>query len=163
MDPVSAEPIHLATKTRTSQPGGITGQVSVTKVGALIAEDAIAILSGSEIKIESKKEHKSNIHTPTENLLSGVLFQTKTLEGATSGYAVFNGGNRFSRINTTACPETVLTVTGITYEGHIISVTPQGLSINTNNGVHNIAANDIQEIRSPVAFKYNLPESINAK
>ena len=75
--PVYADTITVTTST-TSSSGGITGQVPVTKVGALIAGDALAILSGTEIKIESKSKSKSPSST-TNNLLTGVLMQTKAV------------------------------------------------------------------------------------
>ena len=66
--PAYADTITVTTTT-TSSPGGINGQIAITKVGALIAGDALAILNGTEIKIESKtrskiyKQHKYRTFT----------------------------------------------------------------------------------------------------
>ncbi|MFX5933696.1 hypothetical protein ABTE76_19010, partial [Acinetobacter baumannii] len=70
--PTYADSSTVTTTTITTSSGGINGQVAVTKVGALIAGDALAILSGTEIKIESKSHSKSST-TPPNNLLTGVL------------------------------------------------------------------------------------------
>ena len=146
------------TTVTSSTAGGITGQVPVSKVGALIASDALAILSGTEIKIETKSRSKSsnNTTTPPNNLLTGILLQTKVVGGAATGYAVFNGGDRFSRINARNCPDRVTTVAGATYTGTITQVTAAILSIDTASGAQTIACPDIASIHSARAFKYNI-------
>ncbi|HEY9679967.1 MAG TPA: hypothetical protein V6C86_00065 [Oculatellaceae cyanobacterium] len=162
--PTYADSIKVTTTTSTTS-GGITGQVPVTKVGALIAGDALAILNGTEIKIESKTKSNSSSSTPPNALLQGVLMQTQTAGGAASGYAVFTGGDRFARINTSQCPETVITTSGTTYTGSISNVTASGLSISTNSGMQSVNAGDIAEIHSARAYKYNIPDyaNVNAK
>ena len=159
--PTYADSIKVTTTTTTTS-GGITGQVPVTKVGALIAGDALAILNGTEIKIESKSKSNSSSSTPTNPLLQGVLMQTQTAGGAASGYAVFTGGDRFVRINTGACPETVTTTAGTTYTGSISNVTASALSISTSSGTQTVNAGDISEIHSARAYKYNIPDYSNA-
>jgi hypothetical protein len=47
--------------------GGISGQFAVTKVGALIAADALAILSGTEIKIENHSHHNDSTSNNSPN------------------------------------------------------------------------------------------------
>jgi hypothetical protein len=156
--PTYADTITVTTTT-TSTPGGINGQLPVSKVGALIAGDALAILSGTEIKIESKSKSKSNSSsssTPPGNLLTGVLMQTKTAGGSASGYAVFNGGDRFSRINSSSCEDKVTTVTGATFSGSITSATAAALSMSTSSGAQTINASDIADIHLARAFKYNI-------
>jgi hypothetical protein len=159
--PTYADSIKVTTTTTTTS-GGITGQVPVTKVGALIAGDALAILNGTEIKIESKSKSNSSSSTPSNPLLQGVLMQTQTAGGAASGYAVFTGGDRFVRINTSACPETVTTTAGTTFTGSISNVTASALSISTSSGTQTVNAGDISEIHSARAYKYNIPDYSNA-
>lgn len=160
--PTCADSITVTTTTTTT-PGGITGQVAVTKVGALIAGDALAILSGTEIKIESKSKSKSNnsTTTPQNPLLNGVLMQTKTINGAAQGYVVFNGGERFSRINSNNCPDKVTTTTGATYTGSITDATASALTISTSSGAQTVGASDISDIHSARAFKYNISDIAN--
>ena len=158
--PTYADSVTVTTTTTTT-PGGITGQVPVTKVGALIAGDCLAILSGTEIKIESKsKSHNANsTSTPPNNLLTGVLMQTKTVGTGASGYAVFNGGDRFNRISSTGCPDKVTTTTGAVYTGSITSATASAVSMSTSSGSQTINSSDIADIHSARAFKYNIPDT----
>lgn len=76
---------------------------------------------------------------------------------------MFNGGERFHRINPRACPEKVITVSGTTYVGQITSFKVSGLTISTDSGSHDIAANDIAELHSGLAFKYNISNYGNAE
>jgi len=62
--PAYADVVSVTPSTAVS-PGGISGQFAVTKVGALIAADALAILNGTEIKIENHSNN--NESSPNTN------------------------------------------------------------------------------------------------
>jgi hypothetical protein len=62
--PAFAEVVSV-TASSDSSTGSISGQFAVTKVGALIAADALAILSGTEIKIENHSNNNSPAKNPT--------------------------------------------------------------------------------------------------
>jgi hypothetical protein len=71
--PAYAEVISV-TPSAGGSSGGISGQFAVTKVGALIAADALAILSGTEITIEDHAHHShssSNNNSNEPNQSSG--------------------------------------------------------------------------------------------
>ena len=147
------------TTTSATSPGGITGQLPVTKVGALIAGDALAILNGNEIRIERKvdpKLHKGASSAPPKDLLTGVLLQTKLESGVANGYVVFNAGERFARINSNLCPDRVTTLSGTTYTGIITVVTPNAVTISTSDRSHTINCVDIAAIHSARAFLFKI-------
>ncbi len=64
--PAYADVVSVTPSTAVSS-GGISGQFAVTKVGALIAADALAILNGTEIKIENH----SNNNQSSQNTNAG--------------------------------------------------------------------------------------------
>jgi hypothetical protein len=64
--PVYAEVVNV-TPGAGGSSGGIHGQFAVTKVGALIAADALAILNGTEIKIEDHSHHSNSSSNNSPN------------------------------------------------------------------------------------------------
>jgi hypothetical protein len=156
--PALADSVTITTSTSTT-PAGLQGRLPVTKVGALLATDALAILNGTEITIESKASKSGQT---THTLLQGTLLNTKpTSGGGATSTAYFTGGDNSYKLKPGSCPDKVTTVSGITYTGSLTSVTPTGVSIETSSGPQSVAAQDIAELHSARAYKIEIPGGNN--
>ncbi len=155
--PAFAEPIHFTGATPES-PASVQGQVPINKIGALLAVDALAILNGNEIRIESKEKAPN---APENDLLSGVLLNSR-LEGADNnanvvGTAYFTGGKLFERLRKRRCVDKITLADGKTISGNLTSVTASGCTMETTSGVENVKASDIEDLHSAHAFKFTVP------
>ncbi len=158
--PAFAEPVSFTPETQSAS-ASLQGKVPA-KVGALLAFDAMIILNGQEIKVESK----SGTSSPTGDLLSGILLNPK-IEGGTdaknvTGYAFFTGGSKYERMRKVRCHESISLYNGTQLRGKITEVSKDGCTIDTPSGTQKVAAGDISAIHSARAYKFSMPVSPSA-
>ena len=136
----------------------VQGQLPITKVGALLTADALAILNGNEIKIESKS---SKTNQQATDLLTGLIInaavQGTGSSAKLSACAYFTGGEKLEKLDKPNSTDKVKSKSGKVHSGKITSVTNDGCVIETANGVEQIKAGDIDSIESPRAFTFSLP------
>lgn len=126
------------------QSSGMTGQVEVNKVGALLlAGGGLATLAGTAIEISTKGSTSSPA-------LKGQLFNMSQSGSSISGHAFFDEGSGLSQLSPDGCSEFVKLIDGSKVNGPISSVTLDAVTC----AGQSIPCSRIASISSARVFKF---------
>ncbi len=98
---------------------GLSGEVPVNKVGALLLASGIAVMSGTAITVNNASGQAQ---------LNGQLFKTASSDGNVSGSAYFGDGPGLSKLDSTACSEYVDLTDGTRVTGPVSGVTSSAIT-----------------------------------
>lgn len=98
---------------------GLSGEVPVNKVGALLLASGVAVMSGTTITVNNASGQAQ---------LNGQLFKTATSDGNVSGSAYFGDGPGLSKLDSTACSEYVDLTDGTRVTGPVSGVTATAIT-----------------------------------
>jgi hypothetical protein len=127
---------------------GAQGQVKVSKVGALLLADGLALINGNSIEVKS---------SDGTSQLTGTLFKTETAGSGDSatitGDVYFSEGPGTSTLDANPCQnERVDKVDGTTVRGRISSCSPEELTC----GGQSIPMSQVKAIHSNRVFTFKL-------
>lgn len=128
--------------------GGITGQVSVNKIGSLSWPDGEATFSGNVIEIKSRDVSQ----------LRGVLFKTESdeAENTIAGDVYFSDGPAVKSLDAQVCShESVDKIDGTTVRGRISDVTTEQVTC----AGQSIPMTQVKAIHSNRVFKFRMKAS----
>jgi len=135
----------------------------VVSIGSLLLPSGQITVDGQNVEVGAVPEWLFDRHT----VLTGVLIQLDVAGAAASpaatslnGLVYFNGGDWLKNLRRGRAKETIETADGQTYQGQIVSVTKDQISIDTLPGQsRNIALANVKNIISPCSYRFSAPAS----
>ena len=149
--PVVANEIQFQTQANNAVT--LSGETSVNKLGVLLADKALAIISANHIKVQSK-DKSGNSKTLVSGLLIKVSVNGRGKARTLSGFIIADKQHDSSL--TGDISESINTASMGVRRGQISSVSGQSLTLSTTGGNLEIAFEDILDISSPRAYKFKL-------